>query len=93
MPGIKKFSNMNLLEQVEYLVKKQLPKEATLRQESIIINYSLRLNVTTENNPFELTSKYYDVAVEYCDNVIKVLIKDGEKVIKEETIRLNEIPE
>lgn len=93
MPGIKKFSNMNLLEQVEYLVKKQLPKEATLTQESITINYSLSLNVTTAENPFQLTTKEYDVVVKYCDNDIKVIIKDEEKVIKEETIRLNEVPE
>jgi hypothetical protein len=93
MPRNKNFSNLTLLEQVEYLVKKQLPKEAKLQQTSLVVSYSLTVNVATEDNPFELTSKTYEVVATYDKHTIKVSIKDGEKLIKEETISLNINPE
>lgn len=86
MPQVKRFENMNLLEQIESSVKKLLPKDSQLNQESVKVSYLLSMNVTTENNPFSVTTKDYTVEAIYFDSKINVTIKDGEKIIKQETI-------
>lgn len=84
---------MSLLERIDYIVKEQIPKSALLVQNSLTVTYALTVNIATESNPFELTSKTYDVVAKYCDNAVIVVIKDGDRVIKEDTILLNEVSE
>lgn len=88
MSRSKQFSNLSLLEQIEVVIKKQLPKESTLTQLGLTVTYALTMNVTTEDNPFELSSKNYRVIANYKDNTIEVVIKDGDKTIKETVISL-----
>lgn len=88
MSRSKQFRNLSLLEQIEVLIKKQLPKDANLTQTGLTVTYGLTMNVTTEDNPFELTSKDYTVIAKYEDNCIEVTIKDEVKVIKDTTLSL-----
>lgn len=93
MPGIKRFENMDLLEKITYLVKNKLPKSAELKQQNITVTYSMSVNVMTEDNPLELTTKDYTVTASYNNSTIQLIISDGSKLIKEDTIFLNENPE
>jgi len=93
MAGTKRFENMDLLEKIQYLVKSKLPKTAELKQQSLTVTYSMSINVMTENNPLELTTKDYTVVASYNNSTIQLTIKDGDKLIKEDTIFLNEVPE
>lgn len=93
MPRTKNFNSMNLLEKVEYLVKKQLPKENNLTQTSLRVTYNLTVNINTEDNPFELTSKTYEVIIECFSDApdsAYVMVKDETKLIKEFNLNLKE---
>lgn len=88
MSRSKQFSNLSLLEQIEVVIKKQLPKEATLTQVGLTVTYALTMNVTTEDKPFELSTKEYTVVATKLDDSIELVIKDGIKIIKDTTLSL-----
>lgn len=93
MSRTKNFNSMSLLEKVDYLVRKQLPKESNLNQTSLRVTYNLTVNINTEDNPFELTSKTYEVITEYFSDTpdsVYVMVKDEGKLIKEFNLNLKE---
>ena len=88
MSRVKEFKNLSLLEQIERVVKNQLPKDCTITLDKVSVQYSLLMNVTTEANPFQVTLKDYTIVTNYTDNNVEVIIKDGDKTIKETVISL-----
>ena len=88
MSRSKQFSNLSLLEQIEVVIKKQLPKDVNLQQTGLTVTYSLTMNVTTEDKPFEVSTKEYTVVATKIDNSVEVVIKDGIKIIKDTTLSL-----